>query len=378
MLKNKVIIIPLVTDWDWTADYIRQTARVLEKDNQVIVYDQHDSSFFLKTNLKKEYPKYEHISFIQPRYYIPGRRFKCVDRLNQQVSFLLLLLKYLFQQKVVWIFDPELFYLTQIRVFGQKNIYDCVDFHSSLDRKRDKVIRSNEVKLITNVDLFFVNSHALEQRHNGVGQKPIYLSAQGFSVPALKPSMDGKRLLGLVPDKPVIGFVGGVNYRLDFPLIYQLVKNNLEWQFVFFGPYQSNECGDKLFRTRQWIERLHTCPNVYWGEAKDRNIVYEVINCFDVAMIPYNLKIPFNQYCYPMKLFEYFYFGKPVISTPIKELSRKEFQGLIRIGTDSVQWQNEIEQIIRGVWQKDQIQMQRKLSLDNRWKIKLEEMSCYL
>src|SRR5690606_22425925 len=112
-----------------------------------------------------------------------------------------------------------------------------------------------------------------------------------------------------------IGFVGGISSRIDFPLVEALVKNNPQWNFAFWGPIQTSEA-------RRRMDRLRRRPNFTHGETQHKDAVPAIISHFDVATIPYDSSQSFNRYCYPMKLFEYFYMGKPILSTPIEELSR--------------------------------------------------------
>jgi hypothetical protein len=88
-----------------------------------------------------------------------------------------------------------------------------------------------------------------------------------------------------------------------------------------------------------------------------------------VGMIPYDISQDFNKFCYPMKLFEYFYLGKPVISTEIMELTR--FSDLVKIAKYTSEWEKSIKNIIGKKWPKENILKQRKLALDNSWKNKV-------
>ena len=72
-----------------------------------------------------------------------------------------------------------------------------------------------------------------------------------------------------------------------------------------------------------------------------------------------------------MKLFEYFYLGKPVISTPIEELKR--FPKFVKIGKTAKEWEKHIKFLLSKPWpyQKEQ----KKLAKENSWKSKIEVIS---
>jgi len=87
----------------------------------------------------------------------------------------------------------------------------------------------------------------------------------------------------------------------------------------------------KFFPTEKNLQKIADYPNTYFLKSKNRYKVYAAIKNFDIGIIPYNIKIPFNKYCYPMKaVLNIFIFGKLVISTPIEELKRPEFNKFIK------------------------------------------------
>jgi len=368
--KKRIFIIMLSTPWNWSADYIRQTAIFLSKNNKVILYDQTGSYFFIKKKKAKAYPQLHNIRFHRPKYYLPFRRLKLIEKLNRKLSFYILLKKYSRQEKILWIFDPEDYDFSKVKMNNLTSIYDCVDCHSVLDEKEDEIMRKKEKILAENADFFTVNSRTLYQLHRKSAKNIITIKAQGFFVP------EEKRLkkINLRIKKPVIGFVGGLNYRLDFGLLIKLIANHPEWNFVFFGPMQKKSYEDQVFSTEKNLQKIADYPNTYFLKSKNRYKVYAAIKNFDIGIIPYNIKISFNKYCYPMKLFEYFYFGKLVISTPIEELKRPEFNKFIKIAGGLSAWEKSIQELLKRKWPKIYKDKQRDLAIANSWEKKIEEM----
>jgi len=374
MLINKTIIIPLSTPLDWSADYIRQTALVLKTHNKVIIYDQTKSHFFLKKIKAKGYPEIENVIIYQPEYLIPFRKFKFIEKLNRILSFYLLIYKYRNKEKILWIFDPEYYDFAKIKAKKLVSLYDCVDFHSSINPRKERLIREKEKQLIKNVDIFTVNSDILYNLHKRASNKVKKLRAQGFCIPEKQLVKESKKLA----KKPLIGLMGALNYRLDFGLLNKLVTDNPNWQFLFCGPIQKFPLEDKLFRTEKNITSLLNKPNVKITQAKSRQKVFSVIGSFDIAIIPYNIQIDFNRYCYPMKLYEYFFMGKPVICTPIIELMRFKFRKYIRVGGKAEDWQRQIKSLISKHWPDSYKKAQRKMAIENSWDIKIEQISEFI
>ena len=90
-------------------------------------------------------------------------------------------------------------------------------------------------------------------------------------------------------------------------------------------------------------------------------------------MIPYNASLDFNKYCLPMKLYEYFYIGIPVISTLIIEL--KQFPNFVNIGSSVQEWITVLNNILPKTWNKSLQKEQKRIATNNSWVNKLEVIS---
>ena len=70
-----------------------------------------------------------------------------------------------------------------------------------------------------------------------------------------------------------------------------------------------------------------------------------------------------------MKLFEYFYMGKPVISTPIEEVKR--FPNYVKIGNTVEEWKKHITSLLSHSWPKSYQKKQREMAIANNWSKKI-------
>jgi hypothetical protein len=365
MIKNKIIIIPIEGDFAHSADFLRQTALTLAKHNQVYIYDQINSYFWLKNKPKIEYPASKNLHFHQVKYFLPGRRLPWLEQFNRKLSWHLFLAKFGAKNKILWFFYPNYYDLAQTKDKNNLKIYDCVDYQEDLGKEK---------KLVNNVDYFFVNSEVLFKLHQKQSKKPILLSAQGFFEP-------NEKLIKKSPltfDKPVIGFVGGLNYRLDFALLDMLIKNNPQWQFVLYGPVQKDQKKDPQFKTEKWLQKISKYKNLLIGMSNNRYDLYGIIKQFDVAIIPYNTQILFNKYCYPMKVFEYLYFGKAILSTEIEELKNPKFKSFIFTSDKFKDWPKQLEMLLKKKPHQNLIKKQKKLARENSWQRKLEQISNFI
>ena len=315
---------------------------------------------------------------ITPIHFLPLRRFKIIQRINIYLNALLTLFlinsrKKLREKEIIlWIFDPK-----QESLVGKftenLTIYDCLDYYSSIDPKENQAQKENEKKLFDKTDIVFVNSRALfnlkKSRH-----KRIYLVSQGFDIKTYS-----NRKSFIVPNdikkikKPIIGFIGSVDYRIDFDLLYKLAFKNPEWSFVFIGSEGADERQETIINFPKKIEKLKKMGNIHFLGKRDRRYLPNYISRFDIAIIPYNTNLEFCLYCYPMKIFEYFYLGKPVISTPIEEFKR--FPKFVKIGKNYQEWEKYIKKLLAKPWPKKYMKEQRSLAKRNSWEEKINLIS---
>ncbi|WCT13213.1 glycosyltransferase [Mucilaginibacter jinjuensis] len=104
--------------------------------------------------------------------------------------------------------------------------------------------------------------------------------------------------------KPIIGYLGTLERRMDYNLLLEVVKANPEKTFVLAGPVWDNHVPAEFFKT----------PNVHIIGTIPYSEVPQLVKGFDVAIIPFK-KDEVSSTIFPLKLFEYLCAGKPVVVT---------------------------------------------------------------
>lgn len=355
---------PFTLPWSWSADFQKQTCLELLSRGYEIVCVMEDEAQSIFKPKKFFHEKIQGITFFQPVFILPFQRFKIIYNLNISINYLYLGFKYFFKKKIIWIFDPQFFHF-QNYFFNKISLYDCVDYHDSTNTSIRKKFRKMEKKLLNNVHYVFANSQILKKLHSQT-RRDIIVVPQGFKEKQYKkqpePTKKNKSKL--------IGYIGGINHRFDFMLLYRVIKNNPNWNFIFVGPIQEDE-QDGFFKTQSWIGLLKKLPNTKWTIAKNQLELIDLVNDFDVAIIPYDVRQPLNRFSYPMKLFEYLYAGKQVITTPITELKSKKFTGLVHIAKTPLEWQEKIAMCLNNKFKPKQIIEARILAQQNSWSKKV-------
>jgi teichuronic acid biosynthesis glycosyltransferase TuaH len=103
--------------------------------------------------------------------------------------------------------------------------------------------------------------------------------------------------------KPVVGYFGAIERRIDYRLMEEVIRKNPDKSFVFVGPE------DKQF-IPDWF---YQAENVHFTGAVAYEYMPAVIKGFDVALIPFK-KDDVSASIFPLKLFEYLGAGKPVVA----------------------------------------------------------------
>lgn len=386
MLHNSIIAIYFSVNSRAVCDYAMKLAMKMAENNLVIallIYaDPHPllKSLFIKKQRPVIY-KEKGIYFCRPIYLLPFQRFAMIERWNRLLFLYAVFplvtayIRYKYYKKPVGKKQFFFFYHPQkekehfqmmYRYFFKRSttIFDIVDYP---DIQNDQE-RSYFERFIRNTDVVVVNSHTLCKRFSPI-RGDITVVPQGF---ALDEFQHPKAAIKFPRGKPMIGFVGSIGSKIDFSLLFHLIERKPQYQFVFWGPKEYVK-GENIQELSKNIFRLSSYNNVVMGQSKVKREIPSIIRQFDLCTIPYNTSIEAVRYSYPMKLFEYFYMGKAVVSTPIEELKR--FPKYVRIGSTVEEWERQIKDLLSRPWPQQYQEAQRRLAMENSWERKVEAIS---
>jgi glycosyltransferase involved in cell wall biosynthesis len=123
---------------------------------------------------------------------------------------------------------------------------------------------------------------------------------------------DDPQLQALLQEgKPIAGFYGALAEWFDYELLDSLAALRRDWNFLLIGPAY-----DLSLRRRG--QALLKRPNVHWIGSRKYELLPAYLQRFDVAMIPFLIN-NITRATSPLKLYEYFAGGKPVITTRMPE-----------------------------------------------------------
>jgi hypothetical protein len=116
---------------------------------------------------------------------------------------------------------------------------------------------------------------------------------------------------GALP-RPLLGYTGGIDDRLDFDLIVKLADRFDRGSLVFVGPVSPRLAGEAR-------DALASRKNIHLLGPRSRQRLPAYIRYLDVALLPYRDTL-FTRHQSPMKVWEYFYAGPPIVGVASPEL----------------------------------------------------------
>jgi UDP-galactopyranose mutase len=210
---------------------------------------------------------------------------------------------------VAWFYTPMAFAFAA-HLEPMAIIYDCMDELSGFKFAPPDLI-ANEAKLFQKADLVFTGGQSLyeakKSQHKNVRAFPSSIDAEHFrqarninEEPADQKSIPHPRL----------GYYGVIDERINLALLSEMADLRPEWQFVMVGPV-----------VKISDEDLPRRENIHYLGGKNYQDLPAYLAGWDVALIPFALNES-TRFISPTKTPEYLAAGKPVISTPIRDVVR--------------------------------------------------------
>jgi glycosyltransferase involved in cell wall biosynthesis len=208
---------------------------------------------------------------------------------------------------------------------GTAVIYDWIDdlsvfpyapaqvaaLHARALRGADVVVavarRLHEQATVSRPDALYV-PNAVEQGHFDMAPDP-------------NPALDDVAFRAILSaGRPIAGYYGALARWFDYELVAETARRRPDWSFVLIGPDHDGSLG------RAKLDRV---PNIVWLGPKSYTSLPGYLHRFDVATIPFAIN-DITLATSPLKLFEYFAAGKPVIATPMPECAAFDVVRIVR------------------------------------------------
>jgi len=264
---------------------------------------------------------------------------------------------------ILWIFLPTGHFLVG-RLGESQLIYHCVDDYLTNPGVAADALRKMEEDLVAQADLVIVTAPALFEKFKSRAERlalvPSGVDLESYRRP-LNPTEPGETT---DMPHPRIGFAGNLaEYKVNFVLLEFLIRSRPHWNFVFIGGLGG---GDPSTKRPAFLDS----PNVRWIGEKAHGELPAYMHSWDAGIIPYQLSRATDA-VFPMKLFEYFAAGLPVVATPLPALA--PYKSYCRLTGDEALFAQALEDVIRDP--KEGVAGRMAVASQNSWNARLEQIS---
>jgi UDP-galactopyranose mutase len=210
---------------------------------------------------------------------------------------------------VAWYYTPMMLTVSR-HVTPDLTVYDAMDELSKFKFAPEHLL-SYEQELIDRADILFTGGSSLyeakKDRHDNVHCFPSSVDRCHFAKARAR-QFDPADQEDL--PKPRLGFYGVIDERFDTELLARAAEMRPDWSFVMVGPVVKISEAD-----------LPKRPNIHYLGSKTYAQLPGYLSGWDVALMPFAMNES-TQFISPTKTPEYLAGGKPVVSTPIKDVVR--------------------------------------------------------
>jgi glycosyltransferase involved in cell wall biosynthesis len=214
-----------------------------------------------------------------------------------------------FDGPVQWFYDPMAAPCFIGKIGERAVVYDCMDELSQFKFAPPEIVQRERV-LLAAADVVFAGGRKMwlsKSRHNdnahfyGCGVDVAHFAkarASETPIPADVASLN----------KPILGYFGVVDERLDYQLIEKLADADPKWNIVMVGPTAKVDPG-----------ALPKRANIHWLGRREYEQLPNYTKAFDVCLMPFALNEA-TEYINPTKALEYMATGRPIVSTAVPDV----------------------------------------------------------
>jgi len=269
---------------------------------------------------------------------------------------------------LVYVFHP-LFWPLVEALQPERVVYHCDDNFRLMDNWTEK-LAGMEQQLIARADLILASSSRMAAALPG---NPVTsLLPNGADAAAFGSFGRCPPELAAIQG-PRIGYIGGLNDKVDFQLVAELASRRPQWQWIFIG---QRVAGEKLSpETREGMLHCESLANVHFLGPRAYRDLPDYVGHMDVNTLCYrSTEGGWWTDVYPLKLHEYLATGRPVVGADI-EVNR-EFKQVVAIADTADDWEQALEQALAGGIGTPA--ERRQVAAENSWDGRLDQLDSWL
>lgn len=246
-------------------------------------------------------------------------------------------------------------------------VYDCMDELAAFKFASPR-LKELEQELFKKADLVFTGGQSLyeakKEQHAQVYPFPSSIDKAHFGQARKEQTQPQDQ--ASIP-QPRIGFFGVIDERLDIDLLGAVATARPEWQLVIIGPVVKIDPAT-----------LPQHQNIHYLGGKAYKELPTYLSGWDVAILPFAINES-TRFISPTKTPEYLAAGKPVVSTPIRDVVRPYGEAnLVHIAQTAKEFVEATELALAQAndekWKTEVDIFLMDMSWDQTWRQMVEEM----
>ncbi len=228
---------------------------------------------------------------------------RALDRVNDDGAF---------DRPLLWYYSPMDASWSLGHFENRGIVYDAMDELAQFNGA-PPALRANEARLMEHADVIFAGGYELSlkkrERHDnvhffGCGVESDHFGLAQDTSTMVPPDID-------FLNRPILGWFGVIDERVDYAMVGEMARLRPQWSFAMVGPVVKVD-----------PNLLPHYPNLFWLGQRDYSVLPNYCRAFNVCMMPFAINAA-TEYINPTKVLEYLATGRPVISTPVKDVVRQ-------------------------------------------------------
>lgn len=241
-------------------------------------------------------------------------------------------------------------------------LYYCYDEIGAAAWAKNHGVRL-EKRFIQQVDGVITSSQGLYDNRKPLNSN-TFLVKNGVDFDLFNTAFQFKNDTKIIPKKNyqyIVGYVGSIDFRLDYELLEHLFEQMPNTLFAFVGRVNSSE-GEKILKKHNNVALLGAHPP---------KKLPEFLGAFDLGIIPFE-KNEFTKGIYPLKINEYLSAGLPVVLTNFSKLD--DFKESTQIVDSKTDFHNAVLTELENDTPDKRIE-RAKIGEANSWESRVQQIS---
>ncbi len=266
-----------------------------------------------------------------------------------------------FERPVLWYYSPMDSAWSLGHFENRGVVYDCMDELSQFSGAPKQLV-NNEARLIEHADVVFTGGYEMGANKKKLHDN-VHIFGCGVEFSHFNKAQDPQT--NIPPDidfmnRPILGWFGVVDERVDYAMVGEMARMRPDWSFAMVGPVVKVD-----------PNLLPHFPNLFWMGGRDYQQLPNYCAAFDINMMCFANNAA-TQYINPTKGLEYMATGKPIISTPVRDVVR-QWSDIVDIAKNADEF---VAAAQRALESPDRARIQKGLELaqQSSWESTVAEM----